>query len=590
MESFSSLSQSGSANFFQAPSDFADTRSMGTVGLSFGSPTSGTGFNVTSTVNQIVTNMQTVETPWKTQLTSLQAEDTALTSIGTDLNALSTSMQALTDFQGVLAGKQGSSSDTNTLQLTSAATTAIAGSHTIVVSQLAQTSSYVSGAIANASDTLAGSLTLSIGSGSSQTITLNSSDNTLAGLANTINSGSYGVTANVITDSSGSRLSLVSSTSGAGGDITLSSSMTDTSNSNAAVTFTQAQAGQDALMTVDGVSVTSASNTVTNAIQGVTFQLLKASPSENVQVQITNDNTSVTTAVNTFVTAYNKVLTDLNTQEGNTSSGTPEPLFGNPVLANLQQQLQAALTFTQPAQAVATNTTIGTSDTLAGSLSIAVGTGAAQTVAVPSSTPTLAGLASAINAANMGVTANVITSGSQSTLSLQNATSGSAGVININSSSLSDTTTGQAVTFGGSLSAGVTSLTQLGITVNNDGTLALNGDTLNSELNSNYQDVVNFFQPSGNFTSFGGNFSTVMGNLGNSAPSGAVYLAMQENSTTESQLNTNVSNEEAIINTQKATLTTELNQANFTLTQIPQQLNYMNELYSAITGYNTYHP
>ena len=44
---------------------------MGTVGLSFGSPTSGAGFDVSSTVAAIVGNLQNVETPWKTQLTSL---------------------------------------------------------------------------------------------------------------------------------------------------------------------------------------------------------------------------------------------------------------------------------------------------------------------------------------------------------------------------------------------------------------------------------------------------------------------------------------------------------------------------------------
>ena len=68
---------------------------MGTVGLSFGSPTGGAGFDVTSTVNQIVTNMQAIETPWKNQLTTLQSQDTVLTSIGTDLSSLSTAMQSL---------------------------------------------------------------------------------------------------------------------------------------------------------------------------------------------------------------------------------------------------------------------------------------------------------------------------------------------------------------------------------------------------------------------------------------------------------------------------------------------------------------
>ena len=58
----------------------------GVVGLNFGSPTSGAGFNVSSTVAQIVGNLQNVETPWKTQLTALEGQDTAISSIGTLLS------------------------------------------------------------------------------------------------------------------------------------------------------------------------------------------------------------------------------------------------------------------------------------------------------------------------------------------------------------------------------------------------------------------------------------------------------------------------------------------------------------------------
>ena len=93
---------------------------MGTVGISFGSPTGGTGFDVSNTVNQIVANLQNVEQPWKAQLAALQSQDTVISSLGTLLSTLSTDVTSLTDFQGVLAGKQGSSSGTNVLQLTSA--------------------------------------------------------------------------------------------------------------------------------------------------------------------------------------------------------------------------------------------------------------------------------------------------------------------------------------------------------------------------------------------------------------------------------------------------------------------------------------
>jgi flagellar hook-associated protein 2 len=553
---------------------------MGTVGISFGSPTSGQGFDVSSVVSQIVTNLQAVETPWKSQLTGLQSEDTALTGIGNDLNTLSTALQSLTNFEGVLAEKQGSSSDNSILELTGASSSAVAGSHTIVVNGLAQTSSYYTNDL-SASDSLSGTLSIQVGSGQAQ-----SSDTagyTLSSLASAINSGSYGVTANVITDASGSRLELASNTSGAAGNIQLTGSLTD-STSGAAVNFTQAQPGVDAQLLVDNIPVSSPSNTVTNAIPGVTFQLLSQSAAP-VQVQITNDDTDVESAVNSFVSAYNTVIGDLNTQEGNDSSGNPEPLFGNPTVATLQQELEGALTYTQPANVVATNATIHTADTLSGSLSIQVGTGQAQTVNINPGTPTLAGLASAINAANLGVTADVIPSGNQSTLSLVNATGGPAGAIAV-TSNLTDATSGQAVTFGSAQANAVTYALQLGISVNNDGTLTLDSDTLSSILNSNYQDVVNFLEPSAAYSSFGGNFTNVLGNLGNSTPTGVVTLALQEDSTIESQLNTNISNEQTLITEQQSQLTTQLNEANQTLQEIPSQVNEVSELYSAITGYN----
>ena len=104
---------------------------MGTVGLSFGSPTSGTGFDVSSTVSSIVANLQNVETPWKTQLASLESQDAAISSLGTLFSNLSNDMSALTDFQGILSEKTGSSSDQNVLTLTAANASAVAGTRVL---------------------------------------------------------------------------------------------------------------------------------------------------------------------------------------------------------------------------------------------------------------------------------------------------------------------------------------------------------------------------------------------------------------------------------------------------------------------------
>jgi flagellar hook-associated protein 2 len=446
---------------------------MGTVGLNFGSATSGQGFDVASTVTQIQASEQAIETPWKNQLSALQAQDTVFTSLGTDLSTLTTSLQALTDFQGVLADKQGSSSNTDLLSLTSADATSVAGSHTVVINWLAQTSSEVSSAISNASDTLSGSVTIQ-----GHEFDIDSSDNTLSKLSAAINAADIGVKASVITDSSGSRLSLVSGTSGAAGQLMVTSSLSGAASGN--ITFQVGQTGKDASLTVDGVSVTSSSNTVSNAIPGVTFQLLGSSGSE-IQVEITNDNTSIATAVNSFVTAYNAVIKDVNAQEGKDSSGNPEPLYGNPTLAMIQSQLTGSL-------------------------------------------------------------------------------------------------------FAGTASGAISNITQLGIGMNNDGTLTLNVDTLNSALNSNFSDVVGFMQNSG---SFGQNMAKTLNNLGTQAPNGAVYLAQQQNSAQEKALNTDISNEDAVLAAQKIQLTNELNTANQILQSIPGQLNEINEMYSAITGYNT---
>jgi flagellar hook-associated protein 2 len=447
---------------------------MGTVGLSFGAATSGQGFDVASTVTQIQASEQAIETPWKSQLTALQAQDAVFTSLGSDLSTLTTSLQALTDFQGIFAEKQGSSSNTDLLSLTSADATAAAGSHTVVINSLAQTSSEVSGAISNAGDTLSGSVTIQ-----GQEFDIDSSDDTLATLSAAINAADIGVKASVITDSSGSRLSLVSGTSGAAGQLAVTSSLSGASSG--AITFQVGQTGKDASLTVDGVSVTSSSNTVSNAISGVTFQLLGSSAGTEVQVEITNDNTDIATAVNSFVTAYNAVIKDINTQEGNDSSGNAEPLYGNPTLAMIQSQLTGSL-------------------------------------------------------------------------------------------------------FGGAASGSISNITQLGIGMNNDGTLTLNVDTLNSVLNSNFPDVTGFLQNSG---SFGQTMAATLNNLGTQAPNGAVYLAQQQNSAQEAALNTDISNEDAVLAAQKTQLTDELNTANEILQSIPSQLNEVNEMYSAITGYNT---
>jgi flagellar hook-associated protein 2 len=581
--------------------EFFPEDTMGTVGLNFGSPTSGAGFNVSQTVSAIVSNLQNVETPWQNQLTALESQDTVLSNLGTLFSNLSNDINSLTDFQGVLAQKTGSSSDTNVLELTSASAAATAGTHSVVVNSLAETSSGYLTPIANANDTLSGSITLQVGaSGTPQTITLGANDNTLAGLAAAINSSGVGVTASVLTDANGSRLSLVSGTSGADGNIAISAnSIVDASNSNAALTYTSAVTGVNAQLTVDGENLSSSSNTVTNLIPGITFQLLSTSPAEaggtpeSVQVVIGNDNTDVESTINQFVSDYNSLVSAINTQEGNTSSGTPEPLFGSPTLTLLQQELASSLVTENPNGYL--DPIQNASDALTGSLTLQVGNGttenvvigaapsqpAANTIYTGGSTATLAGLASAINSAGIGVSANVVNNSSGTQLVLVSDLAGAGGALTVNSS-ITDSTTSTPLAYnnGGS---DISSLTQLGISVNNDGTLTLDSSSLDSVLNTDFSGVVGFFQSA---NSWGQTFANVINNAGTSSPTGILSLAESENSTVESTLNANISRENSVISVQQSSLTAELNQANEILQELPAQLNDANELYSAITGYN----
>jgi flagellar hook-associated protein 2 len=132
-------------------------------------------------------------------------------------------------------------------------------------------------------------------------------------------------------------------------------------------------------------------------------------------------------------------------------------------------------------------------------------------------------------------------------------------------------------------SGAIKNITQLGLSVNNDGTLTLDADTFNAALNANFSDVTGFLQNPG---SFGQTMTTTLNNLGTQAPDGAIYLAQQQNTTQEAAFNLDITNENSLLATQKTTLTTELNTANQILQSIPSQLNEINEIYSATTGFN----
>ena len=169
------------------------------------------------------------------------------------MTALSNAVDGLSDPAGALSARSVTSSDP-TSSTASASNSTPVGSHTIVVSNLASSSSYYSAPVASSTTPLAaGTFTIQLGSGQANTVTIDNTNNTLDGLAAAITSLNIGVTASVINDASGARLAIVSNTSGAANDLTIA-------NVNSGLSFTKGATGANASLTVDGVPISSATN------------------------------------------------------------------------------------------------------------------------------------------------------------------------------------------------------------------------------------------------------------------------------------------------------------------------------------------
>ena len=117
------------------------------------------------------------------------------------------------------------------------------------------------------------------------------------------------------------------------------------SSNTTGLTFNPAATGANASLTVDGVPVDSTSNTVTGVIPGVTLNLAGAAAGTTVSLTLTPDASQATTAINQFVSAWNQVIGDINSQFDVSSNGTGGgPLEADNNLRDVQNQLLSAIT------------------------------------------------------------------------------------------------------------------------------------------------------------------------------------------------------------------------------------------------------
>lgn len=190
-------------------------------------------------------------------------------------------------------------------------------------------------------------LTLNVG-GTTTNINLGSTAQTLQQVSDAINAANAGVTASISND--GTKDHLVLTPSGANATSPVSLTGTGDYADLTGSTMGQLQAAQDAKLSIDGVTVTSASNKVTNAISGVTLNLSKVTTaSDNFTLNVSNDTSGVISTANTFVSAYNtlaKAIASMTQQTPSTTlgeAGSSSPLASETSVQSMMSQLRSTL-------------------------------------------------------------------------------------------------------------------------------------------------------------------------------------------------------------------------------------------------------
>lgn len=345
--------------------------------MALSSPGVGSGLDINSLVTQLmnlerapITLLDKKEASFQAKLSSFGTVKSALASLQTAAKALSTPEK--------FSPMKASVADASVLSA-SAGPTAVAGSYEVEVQSLAQSQKLLMSAAGGggyaATDTVIGTGTITINFGTytaaeppatepsftanpdkpePKSIVIDSSNNTLAGVRDAINSANAGVSASIIHDgaANGYRLVLTSTDSGARNamQISVADATGDlgqlaydpSSAAPEATRLAENVAAKDAVIKVDNVTITKQSNTITDAIQGVTLNLAKTmAEGTTTKITVARDTSNVKTAVEGFVKAYNdanKALRDASSYDA--STGKAAVLAGDSTVRSIQNQLR----------------------------------------------------------------------------------------------------------------------------------------------------------------------------------------------------------------------------------------------------------
>jgi len=303
------------------------------------------------------------------QVTGIQTEISAYSQLSLALSTFQDAVQQLTlptEFGTVTA----TSSNTSVLSATAVSGAAL-GNESIDVTALAQAQSIATAGQASQSTSLAtgtssSTVTFSFGTENAATstspasftanpalaggsITIDSSNDTLAGIRDTINNANLGVTAQIVNNGSTSQL-VITSASGASqavhisvtGDSGISSLLTYPPATGTTNGPTETEQGQDAALTINGVNVTSPTNSITSSIPDLSLTLTATG---TTTLTVAQDNSSTQKNIDSFVSAYNVLQTEISslTAFNAGTGGTNGPLIGDSTTLNVQSSLQNIL-------------------------------------------------------------------------------------------------------------------------------------------------------------------------------------------------------------------------------------------------------
>lgn len=315
-------------------------------------------------IENIISNLMTVERQPITQIqklqTGLKADISAYGRVQGALSALQSATASLKTPAAFAAAK--TSVSDGTVLSASARSGAAIGSVSVEISQLAQAQQLTkSGFLSSSAVVGTGTLTLELGTYSGTTftanpdkspksITIDSSNQTLAGIRDAINNAQAGVTAIIVNGDGGSQLFISSNETGTKNAIRISQS--GGNGGLAAIAFdngatsggmSEKTVPLDAKLKVNGVDITRGSNTVSDALDGLTLNLSKTNVGAAVTVGVSADTATAQTNIGNFVKAYNdlnRILRDLTAYDPATKKAGE--LNGDATIRSIQSQLRGA--------------------------------------------------------------------------------------------------------------------------------------------------------------------------------------------------------------------------------------------------------